>query len=161
MVAAFARGSPMKKQINRILVPTDFSEQARAAFEYAVFLGEKMNASVDLLHVWEAPRYVSPDLMLAVPGWSAVTLEQYSRAQAAKELEEFLVKVDRRGVPVKLMMEIGEPSSTIVRAAKDLGSDAIVMGTHGRSGVAQLFLGSVTRKVVSHADCAVITIRVP
>ena len=151
----------MRKQIAKILVPTDFSEQARAAFEYAVFLASKVGASIELLHVWEAPRYVSPDLMLAVPGWSAVTVEQFSRAQAAKELEGFMGKVEHSGVPVKILMEVGDPAATIVRTAKQNDADLIVMGTHGRSGMARLFLGSVAEKVVTHAECPVMTLRIP
>ena len=151
----------MRKQISRILVPTDFSDQSRAAFEYALFLAERMNAPVDLLHVWEAPRYVSPDLMLAVPGWSAVTVEQFSRAQAGKELEAFLAKVDRHGVAVKPVLEVGDPSVAICRAAKAMGADLVVMGTHGRAGLARLFLGSVAEKVVTHSEVPVLTIKLP
>jgi len=151
----------MNVQISKILVPTDFSGQSRRAFEYAIALARKLDASIDLVHVWEPPRYVAPDLMLAVPGWSAVTVEQFSRAEAAKELEAFLAKVDPQGVKVRSGLEVGDAAATICRVSRDSASDLIVMGTHGRSGMARLVLGSVAQKVVTRADCPVLTIRVP
>src|SRR5512132_3954903 len=117
----------MNVQISRILVPTDFSGQSRRAFEYALALARKLGATIDLVHVWEPPRYVAPDLMLAVPGWSAVTVEQFSRAEAAKELEAFLAKVDHEGVKVRSGLEVGDAAATICRVSRDNASDLIVM----------------------------------
>lgn len=150
----------MTTQYRRILVPTDFSDNSRAALEQAVSLAQALGASIDLLHVWEPPRYIAPDLMLAVPGWSAVSLEQYSRTEAAKALEQYLQTLPPQ-VALKSHLEVGDAAASIVRFAKEQGSDLIVMSTHGRGALSRLMLGSVAQKVVSHAECPVMTIRIP
>ncbi|MDQ3264292.1 MAG: universal stress protein [Myxococcota bacterium] len=150
----------MTTQYRRILVPTDFSDNSRVALEQAVSLAQALGASIDLLHVWEPPRYIAPDLMLAVPGWSAVSLEQYSRAEAAKALEQYLQTLPPQ-VVLKSHLEVGDAAASIVRFAKEQGSDMIVMSTHGRGALSRLMLGSVAQKVVSHAECPVMTLRIP
>ncbi len=150
----------MTTPYRRILVPTDFSDNSRAALEQAVSLAKALGASIDLLHVWEPPRYIAPDLMLTVPGWSAVSLEQYSRAEAAKALEQYLQTLPPQ-VTLKAHLEVGDAAASIVRFAKEQGEDLIVMSTHGRGALSRLMLGSVAQKVVAHAECPVMTIRIP
>jgi len=150
----------MKTQFKRILVPTDFSENSREALNQAVVLAQSLGASIDLLHVWEPPRYIAPDLMLAVPGWSAVSLEQYSRTEAARALESYLHTLPKE-LSLRHHLEMGDAAASIVRFAREKGCDLIVMATHGRGALARLMLGSVAQKVVSHAECPVMTLRIP
>src|SRR5262245_51737352 len=76
--------------IRKILVPVDFSDASRKALRQAVELAKHFGAQVELLHVWEPPRYISPDMMLAMPGWSAISLEELSYQEAHKALGTFL-----------------------------------------------------------------------
>ena len=144
--------------INRILLPVDFSPCSRAAFEYGVSLAAQLGASLDVLHVLVPPNFVERDLAgaLAPP----TTFKEYERTQAAREMENFLAASSLKGKPgIKARIEEGEPAATIAKIAEQRGCELIVMGTHGRTGLARVLLGSVAEKVVRHAPCPVLTVR--
>jgi nucleotide-binding universal stress UspA family protein len=148
--------------ITRVLVPVDFSPSSRAALDYATFLADALGASVIALHVWEPPGYVGPDTLALLPvaagqpGWDDKT-----RAEVTRELEVFLGRPHAR--PKKLETEVmaGTPADAILSAAARDGADLIVMGTHGRTGLSRLLLGSVAEAVFRRAPCPVLTIRTP
>jgi nucleotide-binding universal stress UspA family protein len=146
-------------ELRRILVPVDFSACSRAALDYASFLAQRLGATVDVVHVWDAPPYLGPEVLLHIPGETRLTLAQFAGARAQRDLEHFLASVEHPGV-VKGRVETGDPCDTILRLAAE-GYDLIVMGTHGRSGLAHVLLGSVAEKVVRRAPCPVLTIREP
>jgi nucleotide-binding universal stress UspA family protein len=148
------------KPILKILVPVDFSEHTNPAIEAATTLAERFGASVELLHVWQPPHYVSPDLMLSVPGWQAITLEEYGRKEAGRLMEELVGSLNAAPVKVGSRLEVGNPVASILRTAA-MGFDLIVMGTHGRTGIARVFMGSTTQQVVAQAVCPVLTVRTP
>jgi nucleotide-binding universal stress UspA family protein len=144
---------------SRILVPVDLTEGSRAIIDYAIQLARPFNASLVLLHTWEPPQYVAPDLLVAAPGWSPQSLEKTALDAARKELEA-LVQSLQSPVPITHQLEVGEPGASILRVAESGGFDLIVMGTHGRRGLPRLLLGSVAQKVIARAHCPVLTLHV-
>jgi universal stress protein A len=148
------------REIRRILVPVDFSECSRAALESAAVLGERFGASIDVLHVWETPHYVGPEFLIREPGEAGHPLQQAAFTQAETEMDEFLSGFRQRE-RFRVRLESGKPHETIIKLAADERYDAIVMGTHGRSGLSHLVIGSVAEKVVRTAPCPVMTIRQP
>jgi nucleotide-binding universal stress UspA family protein len=147
----------MAPPIRRILVPTDFSEHSRQALERALALAERMGASVDLLHVWEPPRHLEPfaaDLLPEPPG---ATQETLGLAQAGRLLHDWLERYRSSSVPLHVHLERGPSADTILRFASG-GYDLVVMGTHGRTGLARLMMGSVAQKVATRASCPVMTV---
>lgn len=134
------------------LVPTDFSEPAAAAVEAAVALAAQIGASILLLHVWEPPP-VTPDVL------GAVALFDNEPQRLA--LDGIAAKLNARGVHARACFEVGLPSERIVAAALRDRCSLIVIGTHGRTGVRRLLIGSVAEQVVRHAACPVLTVRSP
>lgn len=137
---------------NNILVPVDFSDCSYAALVYAIDLAERLDADVDVLHVWQAPH-------VAVVEGQMPPLAVYAREQARESLEQLLASIDRRGVPVRGRLATGDPVETIIHLAAAF--DLVVMGRHGRGRLAHLFLGSVTEKVMRRSPCPVVGIHAP
>lgn len=133
--------------ISRILVPTDFSAQADAALAYARLFGKTFNASLHLLHV-------TPDLP---PPHAAANLPD-GRLPALKELRDRVPRDPWCRYATVRLAEGTDPASHITHYAKDASIALIVMGTHGRGGVARLVMGSVAEKVVRTAPCPVLTV---
>ena len=143
--------------LNRILLPTDFSEYAKAAQNYAVDLAKKFGAELHLLHV-------SVDMLAMVPepGMNFLPPGDYLRdmQKAAKEaLSQILPGDTCDGVKIVRDVRLGSPFVEIVRYAKDTDIDLIVIGTHGRTGLAHALMGSTAEKVVRKAPCPVLTVR--
>ncbi|RKG59332.1 universal stress protein [Corallococcus sp. CA054B] len=146
---------------SRILVPVDLKDGSRSVVDYALQLARPFGATVDILHAWEPPQYVAPDLLVASPGWDATSLEAMARDTAGKELEALLRKVDGTA-PVALShrVVIGEAGNVVLEEAERGKYDLIVMGTHQRKGLTRMLLGSVAQKVVGRAACPVLTLHV-
>jgi universal stress protein A len=152
---------PQPRPIRKILVPVDFSEASRLALEQALQLAKRAGAAVELLHVWEPPRYLSPDVMLSVPGWSAIGVEDMGRRDANVALDQFLEQSGWRGLSLHRHMETGTPAESILRIARQ-GFDLIVMGSHRRTLLKRLTLGSVAHRVLTHSqDCPVLAVPGP
>jgi universal stress protein A len=149
----------MKQQ--KILVPVDFSPSSKLALAYAMMFAEKFGASVHVFNAWEVPAYLRPDLTV----WSgevSATLSDHASAEASKALQAFLAETGVAGqANVTSQVIGGAPYSTILTVATEGHFDLIVMGTHGRTGVSHLLLGSVAERVVRHAPCPVLTVRAP
>lgn len=141
--------------ISRILVPTDFSDGAAAALEYAMGLAQTFAASVHLLHVVDDP--------LAAGVWSSgLYAAEIAGLQATlvRDAEEHLLRtVPPTTVGVTREVRTGSPPRQIVDVARERGIDLIVMGTHGRTGLAHIVMGSVAERVVRLAACPVLTLR--
>ncbi|MEJ2086027.1 MAG: universal stress protein [Acidobacteriota bacterium] len=145
------------RRIRRILVPTDFSEDASSIHEAALtLLGElQPDAGIILLHVYHLPyEYTAYG---AIP----TSLDYFKDVEGAAEdrLAELAQPLRERGVTVETMAKEGYPPEIIVDEAENAGADLIAMGTHGRSGLAHLLLGSTAERVVQHAKCPVLTVR--
>jgi len=138
-----------------ILAATDFSAASEQAVTYAASLALEFGATLHLLHV-------VPDPILAA-AWSEAyaydldKLGERLRRDAERQLAERAARIE--GIVVTRDALIGRPASTITAIAADRDVDLIVMGTHGRSGVSHLFMGSVAERVVRTAPCPVLTVR--
>lgn len=149
-----------QQPLTRLLVPVDFSEQSRAAFRYAAMLAERFEAQIEVLHVWEMPHFAGMDLMLQAPVVDSEPLEQYVREQATREMSDFLAEENvRDDLHVTQRIEAGDVDAVIIKLAETEHYDLIVMGTHGRTGLAHLLMGSVAEKVIRYAPCPVLTVR--
>jgi nucleotide-binding universal stress UspA family protein len=148
----------MPPAIAKILVPTDFSPSADAAMDYARGLAAKLGASVHLLHVVEDP-YIQGPLAseFYVPEPPGIRTEMVK--EAGDLLAKRLAPDDRRDLHATWEAVIGHSYKTIVEYAADHGFDLIVMGTHGRTGISRLLMGSVAGHVVRTAPCPVLTVR--
>jgi nucleotide-binding universal stress UspA family protein len=146
----------------QILVPVDFSTSSRAALDYASELSKKLGATLDVLHVWQAPAFVPLGSGVVSPGVGEASLIEMVRKNAEEGLDAFVEEAQKRGVAVRSSRTIGGPAAfAIVDAAKEGNYDLIVIGTHGRTGLPRVLLGSVAETVVRHAHCPVLTVRSP
>lgn len=142
--------------LNRVLVPIDFSETSAASVKYAVALADAFGAEIHLLHVFEPSLQWQLGAEIAVV--SPPTDDETTRARVMAELSALLTREERQKHHVVIAAETGAPFATIVKYARRLGIDLIVMGTHGRGAVAHLLIGSVAENVVRKAPCPVLTI---
>lgn len=143
--------------LNRILVPVDFSENSRRALEYGCAFAEQFGSELHLLHVLQDLVAMVPEPGLAFPPPGDYMEEL--RASAEKGLADLPDKAWAEGKSVVRATRQGPPFLEIVRYATDNETDLIIMGTHGRSGLAHVLLGSVAEKVVRKAPCPVLTVR--
>jgi universal stress protein A len=152
------REAVMKFPISRILVPVDFSAHSEAAFRYATALAGRLGASVDLLYVVEDPiASLAWSEQIEVP--NLFELRQTLITDGERRLEEFRSLAEDPAVSVVATVRMGGVAQTIIEYANTLAIDVIVMGTHGRSGLPHLFMGSVAERVLRHAPCPVLTLR--
>ncbi len=142
--------------IKRILVPTDFSDFSKSALPYAVDLAKKYGAKITVIHVFDE-ELLSPIFFQV----GAKAEEYYAQLRAAfdNEIANFLASTETDGVEIESFLTNGKPFVEIVRYARENGVDLIVQGTHGKTGIAQALLGSVTEKVVRKAPCPVMVVR--
>ena len=134
--------------ITRILVPTDFSPQADAALGYARGIAREFGSELHLLHVLD-------NMFLRAMAGDPRDLE----TAALRQLDERLTAEDRRLGAIATLEKSDEPAKEIVQYAGEAGIDLIVMGTHGRTGLPHVLLGSVAERVIRRARCPVLTIR--
>lgn len=148
----------MTQIIRRILVPVDFSEHSERATWYACELAATVGAHVELLHVVEDPFVsgaYSPGVYL---GPSAEALDGIV-TDAENRLDRAASAVASSGLRPDRVVLRGHPAQSIADHAKACDADLIVMGTHGRTGIAHLLLGSVAERTLRTADCPVLTIK--
>jgi nucleotide-binding universal stress UspA family protein len=147
--------------INKILYPTDFSEYSMAALPYAVDLTLQNKAMLYCLHVVEMPQeeYLMDEYMvpLKVPHVPEDKILRTARARLERFVSENISEIDK----VTSRVLIGTPFVEIIRYARELSIDLIVMGTHGHSALAAMLLGSVAEKVVRKAPCPILLVRHP
>jgi nucleotide-binding universal stress UspA family protein len=148
----------MARPITRILVPTDFSETSDAALAYAKALATRLGASLHLLHVFADPYSAAayaPEVYAPLP--------PEVREQALRDIEAHLHERMNDEEQTRFQGTVaivwGLTAKQIVQFAKDCRIDLVVMGTHGRRGVAHMLLGSVAEHVVRTAQCPVLTVR--
>jgi universal stress protein A len=139
-------------RIATILHPTDFSPQSEHAFHLACSLARDHAGRVIVLHVAEPP--------LVAPG-GGMTPPLPGGVWEAIETQLRGVQTPDAKVPVEHRLEEGKPADEILRVAQDVKCDLIVMGTHGRTGLAHFLMGSVAEQVVRKATCAVLVVKTP
>ena len=143
---------------SRILVPIDFSATSEAALEYARILAAQFGSSLRVLHVIDDPT-ASSDFVADGFSPSTENIRTALVREARERLEQLLTPTDRILFCAHVDTVLGSPAATIVAHASVTGSGLIVMGTHGRTGLAHLLMGSVAEQVVRSATCPVLTVR--
>jgi nucleotide-binding universal stress UspA family protein len=137
--------------VNSILVPTDFSPTSEAALHYATEMALTSGARLYLMHV---------------PGKTGEHFEAnfphgQFKAAARKGLSSFLTDAEIERLRPEYALRVGSPAEEIVRYADFCDVDLIIMGTHGRTGIAHVLMGSVAEQVVRTAPCPVLLVRAP
>ncbi len=135
--------------IKKILYPTDFSPYSNQAYFHAVALAENHGASLTVVFV-RTPDFTDPQC----PQDPAAGQRYWQN-----QLEQ--IRPLNPTIPVQHIYLEGDPASEVVRLARDAGMDLIVMGTHGRTGLDRLLLGSVAEKVMRDAPCSVLVVKLP
>ncbi len=144
-------------RFRRIMHASDFSPASRAAFARALDLAKVNRAELTVVHVLTPVMPVAGEVPIPPKAWEE--LEASTRAAGQKGLKALLARARKAGVRVRGVLLEGIPHEQIVRAAKRRRADVLVMGTHGRTGLARFFLGSVTARVVATSTCPVLTVR--
>lgn len=142
------------RPIQTILHPTDFSARAQQAFELACALARDHNARLIVMHVLERPSVVTSGVMMAPPPPPAPAEE---RAIVKQKLESY--QAADANIRVEHRFEEGDPVAGILFVAKEEKCDLIVLGTHGRTGLSRLLMGSVAEKVLRQAPCPVLVLK--
>lgn len=137
--------------IKSILHATDFSESAKLAYEFATSLARDYKAKLLLAHVRELPIALTrnPDAFPVEP----------PEVEDALRKRLYGVRPDDEHMAVEHYLMVGDPAAEILDLAEEKGCDLIVMGTHGRTGLARLLMGSVAQQVVRRAPCPVVTVK--
>ena len=146
-------------KLQKILVPIDFSEKSLHAFRYGREFAVRFQTELHLLHVMQDLVAVVPE-----PGLAFAPQGDYMRdlrVSTEKAMREFIDDHAPQGVQIVQELREGPPFVEIIRYAREAEIDLIVMGTHGRTGLAHVLLGSVAEKVVRKANCPILTVRHP
>ena len=146
--------------LKQVLVATDFSEPSEAAFMYGRALARQFGATLHVVHVVDQLAARVMGLHDAVSQLGVLQME--AEATARTRLDLLLSDEDRAQLGARAtVLTSTSAADSIVAYARDSRVDLIVVGTHGRGGVARLFMGSVAERVVRSAPCPVLTVRHP
>lgn len=160
VLAVHPEQQPPAEGLRHLLVPTDFSEDAERALEVALRLaapGPDEAVDLTLLHAYFLPiEYTAYGTIPTSPHY----LEDVA-GEAERRLTELAERLGRPGLAVASAAVEGYPPEVILREAQRLGAELVAMGTHGRSGLEHLLLGSTAERVVQRAPCPVLTVRRP
>ncbi len=142
--------------VNRILVPIDFSEHSKKALQYAISFAGKFNSELILVYVVEPTIYPADFSFgqVAVP-----SIENELRERGKAELDNLANALVGETSSVKTIVRTGKPYLEIIKTAAEEGIDIIIIATHGHSGVEHLLFGGTTEKVVRKAPCPVLIVR--
>ena len=143
-------------KLRRILHATDFSPASRRAFATAVDLARRSDAELLLAHVVPVPAPLLEDAYLSVESYR--TALEAGRRAAQKRLDALCRRARQRGVRATALALDGTAFLEIPRAARQRRADLVVIGSHGRSGLRRLLLGSVARRVIGLTRCPVLTV---
>jgi nucleotide-binding universal stress UspA family protein len=143
-----------------ILVPHDFSSSANHALAIARDEAKTHGAQVMLLHVIDLPSQFKPEMVVVPESTGApMNVKDFAVQQAEQHLADLSSRLAKDGVTAQTFIRIGKPEDEIVRFATENSVDLIAMGTHGRTGLAHMLVGSVAERVVRTAKVPVLTIR--
>ena len=140
--------------IKNILYATDFSSHSNQAYFHAVALAEGHGASLTILHVCQARPVIMGEGMVPAIGVESEDVDYWRR-----QLEQ--IRPVNDGIQVRHVLLEGSPAEEIIRYATEQAMDLIVMGTHGRTGLERLLMGSVAEQVVRGAPCSVLVVKMP
>jgi nucleotide-binding universal stress UspA family protein len=146
----------MMVEIRRILCPVDFSEHSRRALDHAIAIARWYESTVTVLHVFS-----SAPIAVGAPGpvfFEPMVLLPDDRDRLLADTQAFARAAGAPGITIEALVREGNTAAEILEQAAGMKADLIVIGTHGRSGVERLLLGSVAEKVLRRAGCAVLTV---
>jgi nucleotide-binding universal stress UspA family protein len=144
-------------ELRRFLVPTDFTETSDRALDWAIDLAARVGASVTVMHAYEIPVLGFPDGALIATPEIATRISDAARSALDRTLERW----KGRGVPLDAVLRDGVPYEEVNTLAEAIKADLIIIGTHGRRGLARALLGSVAENVIRTATRPVVTIHGP
>jgi nucleotide-binding universal stress UspA family protein len=141
------------------LVPVDYSECSRVALRYAEDVAVRLGASLDVVHVWDRPSYVSEVLLTTTQPTSGKSLLTMIAENAQHDLEEFLLSARMPDGPIQSgRLLSGDPASALLEELRRGAHDLVIVGTHGRTGLSRALLGSVTEKLVRLSPVPVLSV---
>lgn len=142
--------------IRTILHPTDFSAGSENAFHLASSLARDYGAQVIVLHVLERPARAYSGVMMAPPSPGP-------SAEERKALKERLHQIHSLDAAIRIehVLEEGDPATAIMQVALERECSLIVMGTHGRTGLSRMLMGSVAEQIVRQSPLPVVTVKTP
>jgi universal stress protein A len=143
----------MRLNIKCILHPTDFSTHSEGAFQVACALARDYDARLVVLHVAPSPVMGNAGALL-IPPDPEVYRQEYEGQLRQLQPPDPKIRVEHR-------LELGETVTKILEVVQECHCDMIVMGTHGRTGIGRLLMGSVAEKIVRNSVCPVLTVKTP
>lgn len=144
-------------KIKKICVAIDFSKLSYEALDYAIDLARELGARLSVLYVVEPLEFAGVDVLGGTPIATQSIVDEHLK-QARRELERVKSRRLAGLEGASTMVRMGRPAEEIVAAAGKGKANLIVLGTHGRSGLSHLLMGSVSERVVRHAQCPVIVV---
>lgn len=145
-----------------ILVPHDFSSSANHAAAIARDEAKLHGARLLLLHVIDLPTAIKPETVIVPDATGApINVREYAVSAAETHLEDIVARLAKDGVTATSFIRVGNPVDEITRFIDEEKVSLVVMGTHGRTGLQHLLVGSVAERVVRTATCPVLTVRHP
>jgi nucleotide-binding universal stress UspA family protein len=154
-------------KLTRILAATDFSKFSGFALEWAAYMATCMKAELVLLHIVpEEEGKVIKEVMAEggiarIPMGVREDVIEGRKKQCQEQLNMVLSREIKNSLKIEEIIKVGVPFLEIIKTAREKEVDLIVLGTHGRTGLAHVLIGSVAEKVVHHAHCPVLTIKHP
>lgn len=145
------------RRIRRILCASDFSSTSRKALAAATDMAATNRAALTILYAHVPIVPLVPEQYIESRTWERVDTE--TRRWIERQMTRAADRAKKSGVRATAIMVTGDPATQIVRVARSKGVDLVVLGTHGRRGVAKFFLGSVAERVIATAPCPVLTVR--
>lgn len=145
------------KKSPKILVAVDFSEGSKKATRMAASLAN--GTPLDLLHVWDVPQFLAPDALVAMPQ-DPRPVAELAVEQGEASMRTFASAMNAEGIEIgTTRVAQGNTADCICTSAEHGGYDLVVVGTHGRSGLSRVLLGSVAENVVRHSKVPVLSVR--
>jgi nucleotide-binding universal stress UspA family protein len=146
----------------RILVPVDYSENSKPAVLLAADFAHRFDAELEFVHVWDRPSYVTDAVMVRHPGGEQRSLLDMVGENAERDMRDYLASLTLpSGLKSSHRLLSGEPASTLLKELETGHYDLCVVGTHGRTGLAHLLMGSVAEKLVRLSPVPVLTVPLP
>lgn len=136
----------------QILFTTDYSSPSKLALPFAAALARHYGATLHIAHILE------PEPFRTVPMDTMLVDEVTEREASTEKMHEFVKDMDATGISTETVLEKGEVAATVSQIIQERNIDLIVLGTHGRGGIARLLMGSVAEQIYRHATCPVLTV---
>ncbi len=141
-------------QLSKILCPTDYSKTSDKAVRYAIELGRKVDAHVRFLHIMQ------PENIAEKTAYSyGVTKKAANYDAVSDEFRQLMMDEKKKGLSADILILRGNPCDSIIEQANAWGADLVIMGSHGRTGLTRLLMGSVAEAVFHSLDIPVLLVK--